>query len=268
VEISWTYEDSGDIFVTDPFVVEVVRVELVAVDGVVGGSAEVCTRGWEPSILTGHTSNANQVDLLDPLDKVVADDWIISPNSVYMLPESNPVPFRNGQEWCIAIGADTTTLDIEVELRYDAVYNPLTDADDTPGDINIGGHIAGPVLVDINEVSYSELRHISLGGQIMQSQAANWNVYGSRHTACIIPSTPNDILLPEDIVFLPAHGEIEVPTAVALRTFTNPDVDQPGHLGGVRVGTWCFSWTSTSRANRPSISNSQRSAASSPDRAL
>lgn len=245
VEITWTYEDSGDLFVTDPFVVDIVRVELVAVDGVVGGSAEVCTRGWEPSILTGHTSNANQVDLLDPLDDVVAEDWIISPNSVYMLPESNPTPFRNGQEWCIAIGANETTLDIEVELRYDAVYNTLTDADDTPTDINLGGHVAGPVLVDINEVSYSELRHISLGGQIMQSQAANWNVYGSRHTACIIPSTPADILLPEDIVFLPAHGEIELPTAVALVTFTNPEVDTPGHLAGVREGTWCFSWTST-----------------------
>lgn len=244
--ITWTYEDNGEIETTPAFEVQIVRVDLVGVDGVVGGSAEVCTSGWEPSILTGHTSNMSQAGLLDPQDDVVAEDWVISPNSVYMLPESNPTPFRKGQEWCIAIAADVTTLDIEVELRYDAVYNPETDADDTPGNGAFGGHIAGPVLVDINEVSYSELRHISLGGQIMQSQAANWNVYGSRHTACIIPSTPDDILLPEDIVFLPAHGEIEMPTAVALTTFTNPDVDEPGHLAGVREGTWCFSWTSTS----------------------
>ena len=249
MQVSWTYKDSNspDVVLTASVSITLVTVTLQGFDGVVGGRALVCTVGWSSTILTGHKSNV-AVTLPDQLDKVDLDDWVVTTPGVSKLGT-----FKQGNEWCVALFASATTLNIDVEIHFDAVYDLTTNADDTPQPRPNGGHIVqGIDIVDIIEVSYSELRHVNLGGQLVESQAANFNTIGARHTACIIPSmgiviggVPADILDPADIVFLGAQGEVQIPNVVNLAVFPNPAVGNPGHLPGVVEGTLCFSWTST-----------------------
>ncbi len=247
--ITWTYEDTefGGVASIN-LEIRIVTVTLVGIDGVVGASATVCTVGWDQTILTGNEANVDADDQADRLDAVVKEDWILTSSTV-------PSPyvsrsFKDGNEWCVSIKGDVASSDIDIELRFDAVYDVQTDADDR-FDTTVFYHVAtSDNIVNLLEVWYSELRHMTIAGVMDPSQSASWNVASSRHTACIIPSNASDTVRAEDIVFLPAQGEEQLPDVSEFVLFTNDEIPSDDPLNHVlqfpdlNKGTWCFSWTS------------------------
>jgi len=241
--IHWTYLD--DVPVNVDLEVALVTVTLKGADGVIGGVARVCTEGWDPTFLTGETSNTPPAPP-NPRDVVKTTDWSTVPGT----PTVEIVGVvRAGREWCVNIAAPAPAADIEVSFAFYAVYDVNTELDDVlvagAGHVPEPAVVLDPALVTIDFPDKPELRHITpvqgpdSGGQIVADQVANPNVVGADHTACVIPSVPTDTLLPDDIRFDSSDGA----GVSSLEVFNNP-ASFP-NLPGVEPGTVCFTWTST-----------------------
>lgn len=242
--IHWTYLDSALPVAVD-LEVALVTVTLTGADGVIGGVARVCTEGWDPTFLTGETSNTPPAPP-NPLDVVTTTDWSTVPGT----PTVEIVGVvRDGPEWCVNVAAAAPVANIEVSFAFYAVYDVNTELDDVlvagPGHVPEPVVALDPALVSIGFPDKPELRHVTPvrgpddGGQIVVDQTANPNVVGAAHTACVIPSVPGDTLLPDDIRFDSADGA----GVSSLEVFSNP-ASFP-NLPGVEPGTLCFTWTST-----------------------
>ncbi len=227
--LSWTYTD-GSLPITIELEIEIVTVTLQGWDGVVGGAATVCTVGWDPTFLTGKASNT-PLAVPNLLDKVAAGDWTASAGSTIT------GVFKNTAtgEWCIGITAGAATPDIDVTFDFYAVYRLSTTTDDQ---LHTIGSLTNDI-VDINDVDFSELRHVSLGGQLMPQQDANENVVGATHYACIIPSAVGDVINTNDIHFTGSGANVS-----GLHTFHDGAGSSP-NFPGVVDGTICLGWTST-----------------------
>lgn len=232
--IEWFFQSPGGFpQVTDALVIDIFRVDLVGFDGFVGGRALVCTDGWDPELLTGSTSNnfaSSTEPLPDPLDEVVAADWIVSPGPPN--PDILGVPFKEGDEWCLALGSAVQVDDIDVSLQFDIVHRRNTNADDI-------AHIeTGTDIVDIAaEPPFSELRHVNAAGQLVETQGTTANAVGAVHYACIIPSDADDTLASADIYF----GDTGTPGTVT-EIFHNTAATR---FAGVPDGTLCFGFRAT-----------------------
>ncbi|MDZ7729099.1 MAG: hypothetical protein U5Q44_13395 [Dehalococcoidia bacterium] len=240
--LQWTYTDNpaeGTPTDTIELEIDVFRVELESIDGFVGGAAEICTNNWDPDILTGVASNLAG-DFLDPTDEVqLGDDpnggdatgtahldWHVTQGTPTVNLDKLGM-FKDGNEWCMTLSANANTAGVTVELNFDAVYRRNTNVDDQPHAVE--------TTLDFTTPDFSEVRHVSPGGQIISSPVSPLNATGSRHTACIIPSKSTDTMAPSGVFIQPED------TASSIRTFHN---DQSTMLPGVPNGTLCFSWTS------------------------
>ncbi|MCL4231395.1 MAG: hypothetical protein KJ053_07420 [Dehalococcoidia bacterium] len=228
LKLSWTYLE-GSTAATIELEIAIVTVTLQGWDGVVGGAATVCTVGWDPAFLTGKASNT-PLTAPNNLDKVDAGDWTASAGTITGV-------FKNTAtgEWCVGITAGVVTADIDVEFSFYAVYRLSTTSDDQLHTIGSPTND----IVDINDVDFSELRHISLGGQMMPQQDANENVVGARHYACVVPSAVGDVLQPNNVSFSGSGANVS-----GLEIFHDGAAGSP-NFPGVVDGTICLGWTST-----------------------
>jgi hypothetical protein len=222
--LTWTYLDSG-LAVNVTLAVQVVTVELIGTNGVILGVTTICTRGWDPVFLTGRDAN-NPPATTNPIDLVIAADWTTFPAS----PPDILGVARNGDEWCLNITANAAIADIDVSLRFWALYSPDTAADD------ILITETAPDVVDIEFPEKPELRHITVDGQLDQRQLANPQVIGSSHIACAIPSVLQDSATPAQVQITSPNGAI----AVGISVFHATGATVPG----VPSGTLCIRWTS------------------------
>lgn len=225
--LSWNYTDGSTTGVAE-LEIELVTVTLQGFNGVVGGAASVCTVDWDPTFLTGEDSNTPP-GAPNPLDKGHVDDWDETAGT-----EVGVYKNTSTGEWCLNLTSGAPAADIDVEFTFYAVYDLTTTADDQL-------HTIGSTtndIVDINDVDFSELRHISLGGQIMPEQDSNENVIRARHYACVIPSAVGDVLNANDIHF---SGNANVS---GLEIF-NEGIGAGPSFAGVLDGTICIGWTST-----------------------
>lgn len=226
--LDWTYTDGIDT-ATIRLTLNVFRIELVKVDGLVGGAAEVCTVNWDTGVLTGRASNDGTLpDATDDvrLGGLLTDfDWVITGGAPPATLEKLGM-FRDGNEWCMTFTADAATAGIDVTFHFAAFYRMATNADDVLHQDSI--------LVDFTVPDYSELRHISPGGQIMSSFISPVNVVGSYHPVCIIPSNTDDFLSPDDV-------QINGGEQTLAEVFYN---DQATIFPGVPQDTLCFKFTS------------------------
>lgn len=226
--LSWTYLE-GSTAATVELEIAIVTVTLQGWNGVVGGAATVCTVGWDPTFLTGEDSNTPPATP-NSLDKVDASDWTASAGTI-------TGAFKNTStgEWCVGISAGAPIADIDVEFDFYAVYRLTSVVDDQLHTIGSPTND----IVDITDVDFSELRHISLGGQLMPQQDANENVVGARHYACIIPSAVGDVLQSNDVHFSGSGANVS-----GLEIFNDAGAGSP-NFPGVVDGTICLGWTST-----------------------
>ncbi|MCC7366235.1 MAG: hypothetical protein IT303_17900 [Dehalococcoidia bacterium] len=226
ITLRWTYSDGGSDPVTIELLITQVKVTFTGTDGAVGGVATVCTRGWDPTFLTGEASNTpptvpNVVDVVD------VTDWTILTAGV------TPVgaPYKQGPEWCLNMTSGAPVSGIDVELAFYAVYDQNTELDDI---------LHTETATDIAEffsAAAPELRHVDTAGNIVQPQIANPNVVTAPHTACVVPSIPGDQLTPGNIQFTSSDGA----TGNVISVFHDAD-----GTNGVPDGTLCFTWTSSS----------------------
>lgn len=233
--VRWTYQDAATT-TTIALNIRVVTVVLKGTPGVIGGAAQACTEGWDPTFLTGETSNTPPA-LPAPLDIVALADWTLNPLTVPPANVRKIGQLRQGNEWCLNITADQATVGIDVTLDFYAMYTLVTVADDTPISE------VGTDIITITGADRPELRHISpndgtpAGGQILKEQLSTPSVIGSTHTACVIPSVAADTMLPTDINFQSSNGA----TASGVFVFHRAANGDPQ---GVVDGTLCFGWTS------------------------
>ncbi|MCA9829453.1 MAG: hypothetical protein KC495_03180, partial [Dehalococcoidia bacterium] len=223
MRVIWTYLDGG-VATSTTLDIEVVTVTLKGNDGTAGAVAQVCTEGWDPLFLTGFASN-NPPTAPNELDRMAASDW----SSVPASPPTALGVRRDSKsgEWCVNLTAPAPLADIDVTLTFWAVYAANTELDDEL--------VAETVQDIVNFVpGPPELKHIGSDGQVDIRRATNPNVIGSLHTACILPSVPTDTLLASGIQISSPSGI----AAVGVSPFENN-----GSVGGVPVGTQCFTWT-------------------------
>ena len=226
VSVRWDFIDTDNVTGFAEITLTVVNVILDAQNGKVGVPAVVCTVGWDDEILTGLASNVDD-DLPDPLDDVVVADWMTDPGSPTVEIEGNP--FVNGGEWCINVSAPAPQADIEVTFDFVHVRSRLLNADDIDHQVSTTVQIS-------DEPDFSELRHVSAGGQIIEErQPPNANVVGATHYACVLPSDADDTLNPFDINFTGG------PPAALVSVFHNGS--GPIDVQGAPDGTLCFGWT-------------------------
>ena len=224
--LSFTYTDVPAP-TTITLTIPVVTVTLSATNGFVGGRALICTVGWDPTFLTGRTSNT-PLTLPDALDDVATTDFVASVGTLL-------TPYKDtltGQ-WCVGLTNGAPQTDISVTFNFDAVYDLTTNADDTQ-------HSASTTVDIAAEPQYSILRHVTPGGQLLESQGAPLNVTGAMHYACIIPSSAGDTINLADIHIVNTGGP-DVANVGGLVAFHNST-----EFPGVAAGTLCIGWTSTS----------------------
>ncbi|MBI2764368.1 MAG: hypothetical protein HYX53_00490 [Chloroflexi bacterium] len=222
--LRWTWTDTPQNAFVE-LTVPLVYVTLKGTDGVVGGTAQVCTVGWDPTFLTGAASNTPPT-VPNALDVVSLADWtVLSPTGV-----TKVGVLKQGAEQCLLLSATTPKPDIDVKLDFYSVADVSIVADDRLLSAT------GTDVVSITNATAPELRHITVDGLVATEQAANPNVIGALHSACVIPSVPGDTMLASDISFQSPDGA----TVSALQVFSSIG------LQGAPDGTKCFSWTSTS----------------------
>ena len=232
VGVAWNFTDSvTSIPGSANLTLAVVAVVLEATDGFVdpGPFAQVCTRGWDETILTGAASNLPGSP--DPTHQVAAADWTPTPGRPAVQVFGGP--FTKGIapdiEWCVNLTATTEQLNVAVTFDFVSVRNLLSDPDDIP-------HQVGTTVNILADPGFAELRHITPGGQTLAEQLPAPNIVGATHFACIFPSVTEDRLGPDAIVFTG-------PAPTGLLVFhdgQNPFFD----FTGVADGTLCFGWTS------------------------
>jgi len=226
--LEWTYTDGVSV-ATIRLKLDVFRIDLAKVDGFVGGAAEVCTVNWDPGVMTGRASNDGTLpDATDEvtLGNLLTDaDWVITGGAPPVTLDKLGL-YRDGDEWCMTFTADGATSGVSVTFLFDPVYRLATNVDDTQHEESI--------LLNFTLPDYSELRHVSPGGQLISSFVSPVNVVGSYHPVCIIPSTPDDTLSPADI-------RISGDEWAVADIFYN---DQATRFPGVPEDTLCFTFTS------------------------
>jgi hypothetical protein len=250
--ITWNYTDStGTHVITPPLPdIPIRTVTLVKKgDGLVGAPAEVCTSGWDPQFMTGRTNNTNTnaVNDPDPVDDVVAADFVLNPA---VGPTVSAVR-RSGVEWCALVASTVQTVDIDVDFNFDVVYNRATEGGATPRRLANADDQRLPVspslpndqanLVDI--ISSVELRHVTADGNFSPAQASEQLVIGSIHFICLVGTDATDSLVASGLTINPVGG-LDVPNVSGLTIFHKAPADP--RLTGVTDGTICFSYTSSS----------------------
>jgi len=241
--IRWRYKDTGSATEHEPLTLTlpVVYVNLKGITGVVGGSAAVCTEGWDPTFLTGRASNTPP-GTPNALDVVAPADWtVLSPPGVSIVGV-----FKQGNEQCVTLQSNAPQSNISVRLDFWAVFDRTNAADDVA--------LFQTGTTNIVPASVPELRHITTGGSIFPSPEPAPNVIGALHAACIIPSVPGDVLLPQNISFVSTDGATTSNLTVFSDGVNNP-IGLPSDFTGVPNGTLCFAWTSTN-AGRQTITAS------------
>lgn len=231
--IRWRYKDAGAPTEHEPLTLTlpVVYVNLRGIQGVVGGSAAVCTEGWDPTFLTGRASNTPP-STPNALDVVTTADWtVISPGGV-----SKAGVFKQGAEQCVTLQSNVPQTDIQVRLDFWATFNRADAADDVA--------LFQTGSTRIISATVPELRHITTGGSIFTAPEPAPNVIGAAHAACVIPSVPGDVLLPGNINFVSTDGAT-VSNLTVFNDGTNNPLGLPSDFDGVQNGTVCFAWTST-----------------------
>jgi len=226
VEVAWNFTDSGGgASGSATLTLDVVVVVLDGTDGFVASPAVVCTSGWDERILTGAASNVPPGPP-DPLNQVVNADWTTTPGA----PAVNVLgaAFPNGSEWCVNLGASAEQLDVAVTLDFVSVRNRSSDPDDS-------AHQVATTVNIFADPGFSELRHVTAGGQTLAEQQPALNVLGAIHHACVLPSDADDRLAPNDITF-------SGPLPSRLRVFHAGD-SPDDEFEGVEDGTLCFGWT-------------------------
>ncbi|MEO9254710.1 MAG: hypothetical protein ABI305_04170, partial [Tepidiformaceae bacterium] len=229
--LSWSYtgSDTGTIEIDIP----VVTVTLAP--SALGNKGRVCTVGWDPTFLTGVTSNLPST-LPDPLDEVVAADFTVTPAPVGPVTVQRDVNSPN--EWCASITGPTGTLStFAVSFDFDAVYNRNTNLDDQSHIVSLSDN-APPNDALVVPGNFS-LAHIGPAGQVLTQQVSPPLVVGSRETICILSSDSADTLSASDIVFANISGQ-PVANVVGLSIF------HAASPIALTAGELCFSYTSTS----------------------
>lgn len=242
--VTWNYTEGG-VERSVVLIIALLRLELIGFDGQVGGQAVVCTVGWN-TLLAGNAGNAPGI-VPDPRgvapNAVLLSDWVVTGATPVATAVSS-----SGTEWCVFLESPVESLDVSVRLRFDVINDPLIA---TIGDGNADDFFSstqeslevGPVLVDIVQTNFSELRHVRPDNNLNLAQRDDNNTVGAPHTACIVPSDADDVLDPRNISFLSTPPPDE-PNVASLRVFNNPAPNTPGHIKGVAAGTICFTWTS------------------------
>lgn len=238
--VNWDYKDADGvrhtITLNDPGLIPIVTVTLRAT--AVGSFASVCTVGWDPSFLTGHTSNNNVLPgTPDPLNVVTTADWTVTLNAGNVSVISVQHDTANPVEWCVSLksnsGAAITT---NVSFAFDSVYNRVTNADDQAHTITIQG------LCPVNIPGGFAIAHIGAGGEVLAEETSPALVIGTREYACILDTTNTDTMQTSDISITAASGA-DKPNVTGLAVFHAPGSLPSG--SSVAAGTLCFTWTSS-----------------------
>ena len=203
---------------------DVFVVTLVGTDGAVGVPGTVCTDGWRATHLTGAFSMIGP-PIPNPLDEVVAADWTPAQGSIL------GVAFRNEAEWCVSITSGTPKTPFNVTLDFVLVRSTAANTDNVPIAV-----VGSNVIEIAAEPDFSELRHVSSEGRLIDTQDTSASLPGSYHTASIIPSAEGDTLSPSGISW--GGGMVG-----SVSTVYNDNIGGAPALGGVIDGTLCFSWT-------------------------
>ncbi len=251
LHVEWHYDDgvSSDNVIALP-VIPIINVSLKKIgDGLVGGPAEVCTVGWDREFITGNVSNSFDPSP-DPVDDLRAPDGPDPSDFVIVGGTNNGPPVvkyvrQNGPEWCAGIGSSVSETGLGLSLNIDAIYNRVDiglrsrNVDDQPVTINL------PADQSIDIVKSVELRHITMDGQISQSQVSDAKVIYAPHYVCLIGSNAgvNDALAASGVHIQP-FGPPQFANVSGLAVFTKSASDNP-RLGAVEDDTLCFTYTST-----------------------
>ncbi len=237
LRVSWTYLDANgaqhSLSLNDPALLPIVTVTLKATS--IGNKGLVCTVGWDPTFLTGSTSNTTSPD---PLNVVVPADFTVTPAPA--APTTVQPDVNDSSQWCASItGPSGVQSSFAVSLAFDSVYNRRINTDDQAHTVSLADNAAPDNVLNIPGTFV--LAHIGPSGQILTQQVSPPLVIGSLETVCILGSTGADSLNQNNIIINSVGGNPDVASVASLHVF---------HATGAAIsltgGELCFSYTSTS----------------------